>query len=121
MNCADGMSSAVDRILLRVAPSNTKHQHNTTQHNNSHTTKHPINQHTHITICISISMFTSKKQRALQEIEARRGRIETYTEPLPIDTATDIPDFLSHFYRHILFQQRNDEGDPRSARPGILP
>ena len=55
-------------------------------------------------------MFTSKKQRALQEIEARRGRIETYTEPLPIDTATDIPDFLSHFYRHILFQQRNDEG-----------
>lgn len=53
-------------------------------------------------------MFTfTKKQRAVAEIERRRGQESTYTTPLPRD-ALDLKDFLSEFYRNILFKRQAD-------------
>lgn len=47
----------------------------------------------------------NKKQRALSEIDKRRGLTATYTEKLPRD-APDLKEFLSDFYRNILFQRQ---------------
>ena len=45
------------------------------------------------------------QQRAIAEIDRRRGRRETYTEKLPRD-APDLKPFLMDFYRNIMFQRQ---------------
>jgi hypothetical protein len=52
----------------------------------------------------SSSNNKKQQQRALKEIEIRRGRIETYVDPLP-NNDPDMKEFLLHFYRHILFHR----------------
>ena len=49
----------------------------------------------------------TKRQRAVAEMERRRGQAATYTTPLPRD-APDLKAFLSEFYRHIIFQKQDE-------------
>ncbi|CAB9526815.1 expressed unknown protein [Seminavis robusta] len=47
------------------------------------------------------------RQRALGEIERRRGDVETYTTPLDHGDA-DMRDFLMDFYRNIIFKRQDE-------------
>lgn len=47
----------------------------------------------------------AKRQRAVKEIERRRGDLKTYTEPLD-RSREDLKDFLTDFYSNILFQRQ---------------
>ena len=49
----------------------------------------------------------AKRQRALAEIERRRGEEKTYTTPLPRE-ASDLKAFLTDFYRNIIFKRQED-------------
>ena len=65
----------------------------------------------------STSMFAfAKRQRALIEIERRRGDEATYTTPLD-RSAPDFKEFLEDFYRNVLFKQRQQLHAERLRHP----
>ena len=49
----------------------------------------------------------TKRQRAVVEMERRRGHDATYTTPLPRE-ANDLKSFLSEFYRNIIFLKQDE-------------